>query len=325
VGKLRSLQILRFFAALAVVWEHAGVRAGHYFTGGQAGVDVFFVLSGFVISHAARTRPETFLRDRVVRIYPAYWLWAAGWVVLAAIDRPLSGWPLFTTLTLLPAPTDAPLLSYVSFEWTLCFEMLFYTAVWLTLRGVSWRILALAYVAAFTASIFSQVGMLKFLGSPMVIEFALGVLAYRLGRGRPALGAFALTIAVVVFAVMPKQLIQAQAWMESYIGLGRAGFLGPLACMLVWGAAQFDCKSPLWRPLALLGDASYSIYLSHSILMDGGAKVIGHAFNPIVATVASVGLGLLAYLVVERPLLRFLRQRGARSPARTLQPQPQES
>jgi peptidoglycan/LPS O-acetylase OafA/YrhL len=316
---------MRFFAALAVVWEHASVRTGHYFTGGQAGVDVFFVLSGFVISHAAQTRPKTFLRDRLVRIYPSYWLWAAGWVALAALSGPLSGWPLFTSLTLLPAPTERVLDSYVSFEWTLSFEMLFYTAVWLTLRGISWWILALAYVAAFAASIFSHVGMLKFLGSPMVIEFAMGVLAYRLGRGRPALGAFALAVAFLVFSVMPKGLIVAQTWMESYIGLGRAGFMGPVAFIVVWGAAQFDCSNRLWRPLALLGDASYSIYLSHPILMDGGAKVIGHYFDPISTTVASVCVGLVAYLIVERPLLGFIRRLGNKSPSEPLQAQPQRS
>jgi peptidoglycan/LPS O-acetylase OafA/YrhL len=70
----------------------------------RSGVDLFFVLSGFVITHAARSRPETFLRDRLVRIYPTYWFWAAGWLALAAKDASLGGWPLFTTLTLLPAP-----------------------------------------------------------------------------------------------------------------------------------------------------------------------------------------------------------------------------
>lgn len=325
VGKLRSLQVLRFFAALAVVWEHASVRVGHHFSGGQAGVDVFFVLSGFVISHAARTRPETFLRDRLIRIYPIYWLWAAGWLALAATNGPVGGWGLFTTLTLLPAPTDHVIATYVAVGWTLCFEVMFYSAVWLNLRGVSWRILALGYVAAFTASIFSHRGILNFVGSPMVIEFALGVLAYRVGRGHPTLGAAALALAFIVFSILPKQLIQAQAWMESYIGLAGVAFIGPLAFMAVWGAAQFDCKSPLWRPLALLGDASYSIYLSHLLLMETAARVVGHAFDPLFASTICVAVGLVAYLLVERPLLGFIRRLEARLPAGTLRPQLQRS
>jgi exopolysaccharide production protein ExoZ len=325
VGKLRSLQVLRFFAALAVVWEHAMAYTGHPFSGGQIGVDVFFVLSGFVISHAARTRPETFLRDRLTRIYPTYWLWAAGWLALAAVEWPLEGWPLFTTLTLLPAPTASPATSYVGVGWTLSFEMLFYFAVWLALRGVPWRALALAYIAAFTASIFTRMGMLKFLGSPMVIEFVLGMLAYRLGRGRPTLGAFALVVAAVLFSIIPKEVIAAQAWMETYVGLGRIAFAGPVALMVVWGAAQFDCASRLWRPLALLGDASYSIYLSHLLLMRGAAKITGRYYDPVFATVACVAIGLAAYLGVERPLLAFVHQRRAKSRAEPLRPQVQQS
>ena len=325
MGKLRSLQILRFFAALSVVWEHAVTRVAQVYTGGQAGVDLFFVLSGFVISHAARTRPETFLRDRLTRIYPIYWVWAAGWLALTALDWPIGGWPLFTTLTLLPAPVASPLHTYVGVGWTLSFEMLFYLSVWLTLRGLSWRVLALAYVAAAAASIFSPVGMFKFLGSPMVIEFALGVLAYHLGRGRPALGAAALTLAIILFCIVPKSLIQAQAWMESYIGLGRVGFIGPIAFMAVWGAAQFDCGSRLWEPLVLLGDASYTIYLSHLLLLLTAAKLAGHPFDPIVATVACVGIGLAAYLIAERPLLGFVRRLGARPSTDALQAQPQRS
>jgi exopolysaccharide production protein ExoZ len=197
--------------------------------------------------------------------------------------------------------------------------------VWLVLRGLPWRALVVAYVAAFSASIFFPVGMLKFLGSPMVIEFGLGVLAYHLGRGRPGLGIFAMIIAGLVFTSLPKQLILAQAWMETYIGLGRVAFVGPLALMVVWGAAQFDCNSRLWRPLILLGDASYSIYLSHQLLMLAAGKILGHGLDPVLAAVAGVSVGLVSYVALERPMLRSLRRTGAASARPTAEPAIQEA
>ncbi|MGH6808111.1 MAG: acyltransferase family protein, partial [Ensifer adhaerens] len=74
---IHGIQYLRALAALGVVLFHAAERTGHHFAIGAAGVDVFFVISGFimwVISDRRPVAPLSFLKERLRRIAPIYWL-----------------------------------------------------------------------------------------------------------------------------------------------------------------------------------------------------------------------------------------------------------
>ena len=76
--KLRSIQVLRGIAAMAVVGHHAfdGTRIG------AAGVDLFFVMSGFIMATCARDRgPLEFLADRAWRIYPLWLIAVTPWTM----------------------------------------------------------------------------------------------------------------------------------------------------------------------------------------------------------------------------------------------------
>src|SRR5690606_27058234 len=75
--RLHGIQYLRAVAALGVVVFHAAERSGTHFAIGAAGVDVFFVISGFimwVITSQRAPSPAAFLRDRIERIAPLYWI-----------------------------------------------------------------------------------------------------------------------------------------------------------------------------------------------------------------------------------------------------------
>jgi exopolysaccharide production protein ExoZ len=83
--KLRGIRYLRAFAALAVVAFHAAERTGSHFAIGAAGVDVFFVVSGFIMWVIAERRPvspKRFLRERIERIAPVYWIAASVMVAV---------------------------------------------------------------------------------------------------------------------------------------------------------------------------------------------------------------------------------------------------
>lgn len=308
MGRIQSLQVLRFFAALGVVWEHAATwKNPHALTGGAAGVDLFFVLSGYVISAAAQSKSATFLRDRLSRIFPIYWLLAVAWIAFAVGREPFDGWRLFTTVTLLPASTSAPLDNYVGVGWTLSFEILFYAVVWLVLRGLSWRAALAAYGALALAAVFIPSGLLRFFGSPMVVEFLLGAAAFRLGRGRSIAGAVALALVCAAFPFVPRMLTLPQAALVPWLGLGRVALLGPLAFLAVWGAAQLDCSALLWRPFVLLGDASYSLYLSHFLVLLVVLDIAGRTVPPALACALCVVVSVPLYLWIERPLLRWSR------------------
>ncbi|MFI5270328.1 MAG: acyltransferase family protein, partial [Chloroflexota bacterium] len=272
------------------------------------GVDLFFVLSGYVISLTAATKPATFLQDRLTRIFPGYLFWALAWLVLASIEVPLDGWTAFTTLTLIPAPQSLPTASYVVVGWTLTFELLFYLAMWLVLRGVRARWLLCLYGFAAALAIVIKTPWLEFLGSPMVAEFLLGVLAFKIGQRSRIVGALAMAMGIAGWMFMPHGL-GADAFDPTLARLRLIGW-GPAALLLVWGASQFRGSVAALRPLALLGDASYSIYLSNLLLFLTWEKLTGRFDHPLAGVVLAIALGLAAYLVVERPLLRAARRLG---------------
>lgn len=309
IGRLASLQVLRFTAALAVAWEHAHTVATNVYNGGGAfGVDVFFVLSGFVISRAAETKAQTFLRDRLTRVLPGYWMWCAAWLAVVAVGAPFDPVRLFATVTLIPS-MRAPLVDpYVNVSWTLTYELIFYLSVWAVLRGARPRWLLTGYGALLLAGLVVKVPIIRFLGSPMVIEFLLGIIAYRIGRVSKLRGALALSGAFLIWLAAPKALGVAYASEDPLLGPVRATIWGPAAFLAVWGAAQFDCKWRGWRSLVLLGDASFSIYLGHILIYIIWLKIAGRFGDPVAMTALAVGIGLVVYLVAERPLTLFSRR-----------------
>jgi exopolysaccharide production protein ExoZ len=132
----RSIQYLRAFAALSVLLFHITQRGSHGVTVGAAGVDVFFVISGFIMATITNARvitPFEFLRDRLVRIAPAYWI-VTLFLVLLAAAVPLS-FPTFTApayhllFSLAFIPHTDPLggsFPVLVPSWTLNYEMFFY-------------------------------------------------------------------------------------------------------------------------------------------------------------------------------------------------------
>src|ERR1700678_3437262 len=185
---LLSIQALRALAALAVVAYHALQWDRGGFEVGRAGVDVFFVISGFIMWHVTSGRnvaPGAFLWRRFTRVAPLYWLATLGVLGVALVwpgflpeVRP--GWRhLALSLAFiphldprgLPFPTLPP-------GWTLDYEAVFYTIFAAALLGPrAWRgrtvIGALLAVVAFG---FLLADPFYYLGAnPMLLQFAAGV------------------------------------------------------------------------------------------------------------------------------------------------------
>ena len=132
---LYGIQYLRALAALAVVVFHAAERSGYAFAIGAAGVDVFFVISGFIMWVIADRRPLSpgrFLADRIRRIVPVYWL-ATGVMVAGALaglfpNLVLTVEHVVASLAFVPArsPSTGALWPVLVQGWTLNYEMFFY-------------------------------------------------------------------------------------------------------------------------------------------------------------------------------------------------------
>lgn len=347
-GRLDNLQALRGLACLLVVLYHladaeAGFGLGQnplkpFRSFGYAGVDLFFVISGFII--AATTRPDRgrpsavpgYLSRRLWRVYPTYWaalpLALGVYAATTADALPPAGWPgeLADTLLLLPQP-PAPRVLPVA--WTLSYEVMFYAAFAVVLaspRRLGWLWLAAWAGVVGWAALVGSVPTNRFAAlatSPFVLEFLGGVGAAVLCR---PLGARAAAGAALVAAGW---LALALAWFHrpdpNWLAVHapeRVLAFGPPATLLVLAAAGRELGGGRlsWHRLTQLGDASYSVYLLHTPLIVVGVALT-HAIGwrqgkwshlAWLATMLPLAVlpGVLFHRRVERRLVRAGRRGG---------------
>lgn len=339
---LDNLQVCRAFAAITVVMGHAlhdaGVVAARRSVEAAGpgidwtfGVDVFFVISGFIMVHVSGkdfARPGAawqFLRRRLIRIVPLYWTLTTIVLVVGLLKPQLLAIPVgsfsYVVSSYLfipewrvgaPVPEIRPLLAL---GWTLNYEMVFYVA----LAGVMFlpvkraiAVLTGLFAAAVTArfALDIQQTQLMFWSDPIILEFLMGcylALARRAGWRLPA----------------PAALLLAAIGIAGLIAnSGSAAELRPLmvglpALMLVAAAAlgpTLPGSTPT-RFAILLGDASYALYLCHPLfvrsLREAWLKLADPAWPLWLYALLCVALASLAaipiHLLFERPATRLLQ------------------
>ena len=333
---LLNVQALRALAVLLVVFVHiealavmAGAAPG-VFAFGNAGVDIFFVISGFIMVFTTGRRPMgplAFLGARLQRIAPLYWsVTLAVFAVAVFAPRLLQTTradPLHLLASLLFIPFqrgDGTVRPVVFVGWTLNFEMAFYV---LFALGLVWRrrlLGALLTIGALAAAVLwgqiahpaSVAG--AFYSSPMALEFGLGML---LGLAWPRLSS-ARWAAIVLGLAATVGLAFIVAAPALFPGAERLLVFGLPATVIVWAALVSE-KAGLvlrWRWVKALGNASYAIYLSHFFVAQAvilAARKLGlHGVWPAAGLgaltfvgVAAVGLAL--HRAVEQPAAAVLR------------------
>ncbi len=318
---LYGIQYLRAFAALSVVFFHAAERTGGHFRIGAAGVDVFFVISGFIMWVMSERRPVTPLRfvlDRIQRIVPSYWIVTA--IMLAGAlaglfpNMKLSVGHIVGSLFFIPvrSPSNGEIWPVLVQGWTLNFEMFFY-AIFAIALLLPRRLRLSMLVCVFAA--FVLIGLLVHPQSPVlvtytrpiILEFVAGAVLARLWLAGKVPGA-GLGLAFTGAALCGFAAIQ-------LLGLDFDELIcGPLAMALVLGMISLEKggKLPSIPLLAYLGDGSYSIYLWHTLAVSLVAKFAdAHNLPPDVALLLSaiIGtlLGVIAYEAIEKPLRNVLK------------------
>lgn len=293
--KLRSVQVLRAVAVTGVVACHAAS-----WPLGACGVDLFFAISGFVISQSAeRHTPGRFLAERLVRIYPAYWLNLLPWLVIAALSDQIVAGRLFTSLTLWPI-TGGFMWPYLAPGWTLSFEMLFYLAMTISIALQRPALPLLAYAGCFTANLIFPSALGSFVGSPMIISFLIGTAIAKSARTNiPVLWIIA-GIAALSFSGNAAVLATMPVGVNGYLALPRLISWGFPAAAILYGAVSLETMfSPKWlNALVGLGDASYSIYLVHFLALQ---------FIPVawpLKIAGTLAIGWVLYEAVEKPIVR---------------------
>lgn len=342
-----TIQYLRGVAALMVVAWHA---LGQMSASGpmilQSGIEVFFIISGFImwtISADDAGGPLVFMVRRAARIAPFYW----GMTLFAALVAGL--FPHLVQSLRLNWPHLAASLAFIAWTnptpgvglkpllipgWTLNYELAFYVlvAASLWLKGV-WRpalvIGVLTGLATLGALNPSAPPVVKFYTAPLLLNFALGVSLAALARAAPArldalggpLFLFGFLGLLAGMAIDPDARFRL-IWFSLPVSL------------IVLGAVLWEraATRPVSAPLKALGDASYPLYLVHTILLSALGQ--GWRRTPLAALPIGVfvGLGLAVSVVVglglhvwiEKPLTRFFQVRLGRLLRRTshLAPEP---
>ncbi|RYE36510.1 MAG: acyltransferase, partial [Hyphomicrobiales bacterium] len=189
-ARLAGIQYLRAVAATAVLAFHAASRAGISFWIGEAGVDLFFLLSGFLMIAISdeTSRPVSFLKDRIGRIVPTYWI--ATSVLLCAglcgLFPQLAIAPVHVAMSYLFLPSAHPITGMawplLIPGWTLNYEMFFYALFALTMgAGTQMRqVIAVAAIlfglVALGALVRPDALAARFYTDPILLEFAGGVM-----------------------------------------------------------------------------------------------------------------------------------------------------
>ena len=316
------VQALRAAASFSVAFLHMAndaVVAGRDPTGliaglsrampWNAGVDIFFVISGFVIVHASAglfgslRGAARFLSRRLTRIVPLYWLLTTLFLAILAVQRSTVhgdiggvGYILASYLFIPWARPDGLVEPALGLGWTLNYEMYFYlvlTPFLLLSRGRavagSAGVLCLM-VAARPFYRFAGV-QLAFWADPIILEFAVGMgLAMAVAAGLTLPGWLRVAMMAIAVAAFHLDASAAPNWRAVAFGLPSA----LLVCAAVAGPGQTRI-GPAMGVLMRLGDASYAMYLFHPFVMRG-FTVLESRINASTETVGVLYmlLGLLA-------------------------------
>lgn len=342
--RIDAIQGLRGVAALLVVVAHSFLtliekanydisishQAGEL---GELGVKIFFVVSGFIMTvttydqFGARGALMAFVWKRLVRIVPLYWIAT----VIYATKLALEGEP--------PKPTDMALsFGFIPYEndngefypiyglgWTLNYEMFFYALfalalllprrLGLTALLTTFLIIALVGITGYAENCSGQVcDILHFYKRPIILYFAAGIL---LGVARVHLEQDnKLPTISIQYAIAVSIMLTGICGVYSS---ATVNILPIIACGLATAVCGLsnnnDDGRRLGKIILALGDASYSIYLTHSFLIGPAGRLWNLWFGAqglLPFTVAMVAgssvLGLLTYRYVEKPVLQVLRR-----------------
>ncbi|MCB2096760.1 MAG: acyltransferase, partial [Parvularculaceae bacterium] len=287
--RLENIQALRGAAALMVLAAHVkeaesdyggvGALLPHNLYMGVVGVDLFFLISGFVMTHVALSGARNvkagrrFLYNRAARIYPAYW--AATLVLMVLYAGKLA---LFDEATPFPNPvatfllTPSPYYPLLPVGWTLVHEMYFYAVFTLFIfwNGVRLPLFLAVWAGVVIASLalgaFGANAWTKVVFNPLTFEFMVGALiAIAVRNGVVKFAAPALVAGCAIFAV--QTVFFADRLYPSVMGqfAWRAAIFSAPFALILYGAAALEKSSGALAPkwLREAGDASYSLYLIH--------------------------------------------------------------
>lgn len=333
--RIPALQVLRAVAAILVAQTHvvavagahrakaAQVTAGSFAYLGACGVDIFFVISGFIVpltaSRSTGTRLE-FLRKRALRIYPLWW-YLLGIMALTKLVRGMDGkaaFDLFWSALLLPKfdPSWQPA---IFMGWSLIFEVFFYLMIGLLWKPRLSTVLIICASLGIAGTWGTHIPLAHLLTNPLLLEFSLGTLLAILWSNEVRIPrALAWTALLTGVGALfwtgvtgCQDISQIENIVTGALAAKRTMLWGIPSFLMVGGAVYLRPEGNKW--MLQVGDASYSLYMTSYY-----GQYAVHALWPLLAwlpgdlaiatgTALLVAIGMFVYRVIEAPLLRALQ------------------
>jgi exopolysaccharide production protein ExoZ len=326
--ELQSIQVLRALAATTVIFAHI-----RFINRGGFGVNIFFVVSGFIICYMSSLNPSYFWLKRIFRIVPLYWVGTLG-VFLIALAAPnllnyttARPYELGKSLFFIPFVKESGRMAPILFlGWTLEYEMFFYlifaAALAINKKKDGWLAILMLSVVAIAGRVAHPAStFLSFYSNPIIMEFALGILAfYAWKKWKSRLAQLPVTVAVLISLACYAIFFRIDKGVPSSIHFARIvpGFLfqGGLSLVILLCFLSMEGKFTFPRWMLAVGDASYSLYLFHPYIIQlVSRKIISFAvLTPlsVIALIGTIGLCFLfaiaSFKFLERPSNEFLRR-----------------
>src|SRR5882757_7264494 len=331
---IQSIQIMRGIASLLVVLLHISVKGGQYDNGalkgfsiGGAGVDLFFIISGYIMCVSTADRylnSYQFILLRIKRIIPLYWLTTTIALVIYLYNPQLintSGGETSIWASYALFPNGKRFLN--SNGWTLSYEFFFYLLFAFFINKGTYKAMQASSIILLILVViglcFNYNGLLfNFSTNILYLEFVFGMgCFYLFDKKRAHLDPkYGITLCILGCLVLVLELFFELPDQEK----GRGFFWGiPMLSIFIGLLSLEDLiqrSTSVVRNLFLeIGDSSYSLYLVHPFVLSGAAmclKRLKMAANPYLFTVFlltfSVAIGHLVYLYVERPLTSLVKR-----------------
>lgn len=313
-----SVQQLRGIAVLLVVLFHMTTKLRdngfwqYGFSIGMSGVDIFFVISGFIMMLISKRESNffIFLLKRVVRIYPVYLIVATIFILMFYSFPSISNahnldkkFSLLNTLTLLPIDNNI-----VMVGWTLSYELFFYLVFAICMQFSIRKEFSISF-AILCFFILGRLFNNDFLSNSVMFEFVLGVFSYVLYKELSFPRSAVVKFLMIFISV---------SWMY-YSPVGIRFFDLGIPSFIIFNSYVSLFKNAGAGVLSTIGDASYSIYLTH-LLSISAIFLIGHRFlglnNPVILYILmllpALVFGIIFHLFVEKPIINYLNSRTKR-------------
>ncbi|OQS28608.1 hypothetical protein B0T40_24810 [Chromobacterium haemolyticum] len=331
---IKSVQFLRGIAAVMVVLIHAFQfipahelnnfppnRFPSFLIAGGAGVDIFFVISGFLMCYILSNKdltPSRFILARTIRVVPIYWFWSLMFFLYVFIR-----WsPAFLAHEWIPhlaksllfinaAGPDGITQPFLNVGWTLNYEFIFYVFVFFIAlhfkyKNITTQTLTLTYSLSIALLIYFEIY------SPQLLEFFLGIAVFYIWKKTTINQTCGYIFIIFSFLT----IIIAAKYAHEAGGFARLFIWGTPSALLLLGFLSVDNhinwdKYPFF---IMLGDASYSIYLTHWFFRFDAYRTLPFITQNItiqflICVTLMVSLGIACFRYIEQPLLSWINNK----------------